>query len=248
MKLKISKEDYAKLDPVIQKLYNEADDGSFTLEVEGTEDTGALKRAKDHEKKLRQEAEKKAREVQEQFDALQQEIADAKEAEAAKKGKGKDGETEALIKSWEAKLAKREKELTAQLEQLQGTLKNSAIDSLARKMATDLAGENAEIILPHIRGRVQVDIVDGKPVTKILDGEGSPSALTPEELQKEFLSNTKFAAIVVGSKGSGGGAGGGRKGSGGATKKLADMTATEEAKFANENPKEYEQLLASEQR
>lgn len=247
MKLKLSKEDYAKLDPVIQKLYNESDDGSFTLEVEGMEDTGALKRAKDHEKKLRQDAEKKARETLDQLESIQAEVASAKEADAAKKAKGKDGgETEALVKSWEAKLAKREKELTSQLDLLQGTLKGSALDALASKMAADLAGENSEIILPHIRGRIQVDLVDGKPVTKILDHEGSPSALTPDELRKEFLSNTKFAAIVVGSKGSGGGAGGSRKGGGGATKRLAEMSATEEAKFANDNPREYQQMLQQE--
>lgn len=122
------------------------------------------------------------------------------------------------------------------------------VDSVASRIATELAGENAEIILPHIQRRLQADIVEGKPVTKVLDLEGSPSALSVEELQKEFLSNQKFSSIIVASKASGGGANGGRKGGGGATKKLSEMSATEEAQFANQNPEQYKQMLAAEQK
>ena len=92
-----------------------------------------------------------------------------------------------------------------------------------------------------------IGMVDGKAVTRVLDADGAVSALKPEELQKEFLSNDRFSAIVVASRASGSGAGGGRKGGGATSKRLSEMSATEEAKFANEKPAEYQQMLAAEQ-
>ena len=126
-------------------------------------------------------------------------------------------------------------------------LKTQMVDSVAMRMATEIAGDNAEIILPHITRRLSAEVVDGKAVTRVLDADGAVSALKPEELQKEFLSNDRFSAIVVASRASGSGAGGGRKGGGATSKRLSEMSATEEAKFANEKPAEYQQMLAAEQ-
>lgn len=242
LKLKITSTELDALSDSVKALYAEQDDGSYALEVEGVEDTGALKRAKDYEKQLRQTAEKAARELKDQLADINLQMEELKEASAGKGGK-KSSELEALEKSWKEKLANKEKELTDKLAGVQNALKTQMVDSVAMRMATDLAGENAELLLPHISRRLAADIADGKASTKVLDADGQPSALTPEELQKEFLSNTKYSSIVIASKASGGGAGGERKGGGGATKKLSDMSATEEAKFANEHPEDYKRMV-----
>lgn len=245
MKYIIDKTEFDKLDDAAKAFYEEQDDGSYKLHVEGLEDTGALKRAKDHEKAQRKEAEKQLRELKEQFETLQEEITELRESGG--KGKGKKDETE-LDKSWQAKYTKRENELQEQINQLEATLSGQAVDSVANRIASELAGDNAHLMLPHVKSRLKVEMVKGKPEVKVLDEEGSVSAFTHEELQKEFLSNQKFSTIVVASKASGSGAGGSNKKGGGATgkKKLSEMSATEEAQFANEHPEEYRQMVEAE--
>jgi hypothetical protein len=239
LKKQIDEATWKKLSEHLQGEYKKNDDGSYTLDVEGDEDTGALKRAKDHEKEQRKAAEALLRETKKKLDDLTEEH---ETLQTQMKTKG-DERLTATEKAWQAKLAKREQELNDQLGTLQKVLKANTVDTVAMQLATELAGDNAEIMLPHIQRRLSADIVDGKAVTKVLGADGSVSALNPDELKKEFLSNTRFSAIVVGSKASGGGAGGTRK-SGSVPKKLSEMSATEEAQFANANPGDYARMVA----
>lgn len=240
LKSKIDEEAFKKLDKSLQAEYKKQDDGSYALDLEGAEDTGALKRAKDHEKEERKKAEQKTKELEAQIAEIQEQL------EAARtEGKGKGDKVTETERAWQAKLAKREKELQAQIDSTQVALKAQMVDAVAANMAAELAGDNAELLLPHIQRRLSAEIVEGKAVTRVLGADGTTSALTPEELKKEVLSSPKFSAIVIASKGSGGGAGGVRKGASG-SKKLSDMTATEEAIFANQDPKGYEAALAAE--
>jgi hypothetical protein len=235
LKHKLDEAAFKTLSEGLKAEYKKQDDGTYVLDVEGLEDTGALKRAKDHEKELRKQAQAEAKKALDDLNALHAEYDDHKT-----KGGSKEAELE---KAWQAKMAKREKELTAQLDLTQNALRNTMQETVATSLAAELAGDNAEIILPHIQRRLKADIVDGKAVTKVLGPDGEVSATTIDELKKEFFTNARFAAVIVGSKGSGGGAGGSRKGSGGAAKKLSEMTATEEAQFANENPSEYQKMI-----
>ena len=69
LKRTVSKEEHAKLDEGIKGLYIEDGDG-FRLDLDGGEDNGALKRAKDREVQLRKDAEAKLREAQERLDEI----------------------------------------------------------------------------------------------------------------------------------------------------------------------------------
>ncbi|WEM33660.1 hypothetical protein PSAKC1_00019 [Pseudomonas phage PSA-KC1] len=60
LKKKLTKEEHAKLSDALKAEYIEDGDG-FRLDVDGDEDTGALKRAKDREAQLRKDAEKEAK-------------------------------------------------------------------------------------------------------------------------------------------------------------------------------------------
>lgn len=243
LKFKIDQAAFDGLAEHFQKEYKKQDDGSYTLDVEGGEDTGALKRAKEHEKGLRKKAEDDLKALKDKLAEKETELEEL-QTDRAKKG-DKSAEVE---QAWKKKLADREKELLGQIEATQKALRNQMEDSVASGLAAELAGDNAELLLPHLKGRLRAEIVDGKAVTKILDPEGNVSALTMDELKKEVLSSPKFSAVVIASKGSGGGAGGARKGAGGTQKKkLSEMTATEEALFARENPQEYQKMIASEQ-
>lgn len=236
LKLKLTKEEYASLNESLQGLYAETDEG-FALDVDGIEDTGALKRAKEHEKAARKLAEDKTREMREQFEQLQKQLEEAGNADSRKKG-----DIEAIEASYQKKLKEAEEKARLEVDKLTSTLKNSTLESHARKLATDLSGESADLILPHILRKLSVDLEEGTPKIRVLGDDGQPTADSLDDLREFFFTNKTYAPIVVGSKASGGGAAG-AKGGGATTKKLSDMTATEEALFAKQNPEKYMQMI-----
>lgn len=244
---KIDHKAFKKLNKVVQDEYKKDDEANeesgYTLDVDGLEDTGALKRAKDHEAQKRKDADKKAKELQEKLDEVNEELTTLRD----EKAKGGDAVSQAEKKLQE-KHAKEVKKLQDEAAALSKALQEHAVENVARGLATELAGDNAELLIPHIQRRLVGGFKDGKVNTSVLDASGAESALTVEELKKEFSTSPKFSAVLVASKGSGAGGTGPRKGAGGApgAKKLSEMTATEEAAFANQNPAEYQRMLAAE--
>lgn len=213
------------LDDSQKALYAEKEGGGFQLQVDGVEDTSALKRAKDHEKEARKAAEDKARELSDQLAEIQKK---AKEAEDDKARKS--GDTEALENSWKEKLANRETELSGQIDSLKGEVQNLLVDSKAAALAAEISSA-PNVILPHIKSRMAVEYDEsGKPQTRILDANGKPSAATLDDLKSELTAREDFQAIIIGSKASGGGAGAG--GSGGGASKIDLSKATPKEKVA----------------
>lgn len=232
MKIRITKDDYEKLSDELKSLYQEAGEG-YQLELEDLEDTGALKRAKDHEKEARKQAEQKARELQAQLDELAN-------AQSRKKG-----DIDALENSYKEKMAKMQQELESRYNALQDALQRKAVDSEATRLATELAGPHASLLLPHIKSRLKAEVEEGNVYTRVLGEDGKPTADTLDDLKNFFLANDVYSPVIIGSKATGGGAAGTVKGAGGPKRKsLSEMTATEEALFARENPQEYEKMLA----
>jgi len=207
-----------------QKLYVEKD-GKFHLQVDGLEDTGALKRAKEHEKTARQTAETKASDLQAQLDTLNDDINKNKDNKSREKG-----DIEALDASWQEKMTKREGEFNTTIEGLNSSLNGLLVDNVSVQMAAEISVEgSSNVLLPHIKARLGVEERDGKMVTVVKDGQGKTSALTVAELKKEFQDNPMFAPVIVGSKGSGGGAGG--DGGDGVTTKQIDLNTASTKDF-----------------
>ena len=223
MKLKKKVKSLDEVQEQYRDLYVEKD-GEFVLEVDGEEDTGALKRAKDHEKKRRQDAEQKTRELEEQMADLQEQLNDLN-------GQKDDKDKSGIEKKWQDKYNKREKELTDQLDSLNKEINTLLIDNVADQIAADLSDSPA-VIRPHIRQRLTVERVAGKAVTRVKDSDGELSALTVDELKSEFQSNNDFASVIRGSKGSGSGANGGQGGQGGKPSKPDFTKASPKEKAA----------------
>lgn len=190
LKKKLTKEEHAKLSDAFKAEYIEDGDG-FRLDVDGDEDTGALKRAKDRESQLRKDAEKALKEAQEKLDALGTD-------DARKKG-----DIETLEKSWQSKLDTQKAEYDGKLSKLTGHTTKSLVDNVALSIASKISTA-PNLILPHIRARLQADFEGDEPKTRVLDKDGKPSALTVEELSQEFIANKDFSAIITASKASGG--------------------------------------------
>jgi len=98
---------------------------------------------------------------------------------------------------------------------------NLTVGAAASSMAAEIAVQgSASLLLPHIERRLTVEIRDGKAVTKVLDKEGRPSAMTIEELKKEFITDKAFAPVIAGTKASGTGYRGGDWGGGDGNKTI----------------------------
>ena len=221
LKKKLSKAEYDKLSDAIKAEYIEDGDG-FRLDIDGDEDTGALKRAKDREAQLRRDAEAKLREAQEELDRINGD-------DARKKG-----DIATLEKSWQKKLDDTKAEYEGKVSKLTTHTTKTLVDNVATQIATKISNAPA-LLLPHIKSRLQADFEGDSPVTRVLDKDGKPSAMTVEELAAEFVANKDFSAIITASKASGGAGKPSNNNGGGApnnSDKPADLASMNPAQLA----------------
>lgn len=242
MALKSILESLDGLSDDIKKEYTEKD-GKFYLDIEGLDEhpgVGALKRAKDHEKSLRQKAETKVTELEGSLLAKDTEI------EGLRTGAVPKDDVNALKQSYETKLTAKETEFNERYGKLNGLVEKHMLDGKALELATEISTVPA-LLVPHIRGRLKLEEVDGQLSISVLDPTGKPSAASLDDLRKELLSNKNFAPILIGSKASGGGANGG-SGGGGASKKLGEMSEAERTQFAKNDPEGFKVALRESQK
>ena len=238
MKLNVSTDEYELLDDAIKSEYKQGANG-YELTVEGLEDTGALKRAKEHEKERRQKVENELKEVKDQLTLKEDEIIDLRKGAVSK------DDVEALERSYKEKLEKTSTEYETRINEAEGSLRNMLVDNVATKLANEISTV-PDLMSGAISARLTTEIVDGKATTRVLDRDGKPSALTVDELKKEFIANERFSSIIVGSNASGSGAIGSGNG-GGAAKKFSEMSEADRVSLYKESPDDYRKLRDQEQ-
>lgn len=243
LKRQITKAEHAALVPAIQVEYKADSSGdTFTLDAVGFDDPAELRRARDREKEKATEEKTRADNLQAKLEALgpdaQQKLKDINTIE----------------KSWQTKLTEETGKLSNQLSDRDKFINTLLIDNVAQSMATEIAGDNAAILLPHIRTRLKVEHVDGgNPLTRVLDKDGRPSASSIEDLKKEFLNDQRFAVVVIGSKGSGGGAAGrqqhqgGGSGAPGGQKKFGELSEKERVDWYRRDPNGFREASKAHQ-
>ena len=186
IKFKLTQEEFDALEDDMKSMYSEKD-GAYTLAIEGLPNFEGLSKKVEEllgEKKAEQEKRRLAEE-------------EAKKATEERARKA--GDIETLEKSWSEKLQALQKEMQSQIDERDGRLHTLLVDNEAQRLAVALAGDSADILLPHIKSRLAVE--SGK--TRVLDKEGKPSALSLDDLAKEFQTNKLFAPVIIGSKASG---------------------------------------------
>jgi hypothetical protein len=192
LKRKINKSTFEKLSEELKKEYKAgSSDDEFILDTEGDEDTGALRRALERERENASTSKKRLAE-------LETELEELNSSDARKKGDIKTLET-----SWNKKLESQKNEYEAKVSKLTSHVQKTLVDNVANDIAHRISKAPA-LLLPHIRSRIVADLDGDEPTTKILGADGKVSAMTVADLEKEFVGNKDFAAIIVASKASGG--------------------------------------------
>lgn len=192
MALKMTVDSLAGLPADVSALYKAGAEGKFSLDLEGVEDTGALKRAKDHEKAARVNAEKMAADLALRLENLES------EREKMLLGSIPKGDVEKLEGTWKKKF----EAAATETDGLKGSLKSLLVDNIAQAIASKISTAPS-LLMPHIRGRLTADYTSGKASTRVLDKLGQPSDMTLEELEKEIIANAEYAPIISASQATG---------------------------------------------
>ena len=172
---------------------------------------------------------------------LEEKARTKKEAEqAALEAAKKSGDLESLEKSWQKKVETTEQELRTEIKQYEQMLASITSGAEARRLAADLAlPGHADLLMPHIAGRLKTEIRDGKPTVRVLDRDGTPSAMTVDDLRKEIMGTELFAPILAGSKANGAGGTGRSDGGKPKLKAFNEYTSSELVELKRADPDTY---------
>lgn len=239
MPLKFAVKTLEEVPEAERALYVEDKEVGFKLAVEGIEDPAELRRAKQRETEGRKAAEKRIADM-EAAQATKDEDARKAKEEALKKA----GDVDSLQKSWQEKYdkdieAERNKYVPA-LSEMEKDLQREMIDRHATEIAAAISLPGSEkVLFPHVQRRLRIEMRDGRRTTVVVDPEGKASAMTLDELKKEFVADKGFAPMLAASRASGGGANGGKGGATDAKTKtraeFAAMNAADQMAFIVKN-------------
>ena len=224
------------LDENLHQFYEKKADGKFHLKLED-DDAEPLRRAKEHEVGLRQIAERDRDAAKEELEKAKTKITELERAVSSS--------TQELRADHERAVRELNEKHAKDTEGLQNTIREVFVNQVASSIAGDIAIDEgaAELLSEVIQKRLQVEMVNGKPVTRVLNADGTASNKSPDDLKNEYLQTKKYAAILRANDASGGGANGGSNGGGATGKKLADLGDEERNKLARENPAELQRLV-----
>ncbi len=186
LKRKINKDAYEALPDVLKAEYKANGDG-FVLD---TDDATELLQARDNANRERDTALASVNE-------LKQKLKDATTALADAQKSG--GDWTALENSYKSKVVNLQTQLDEANTNLTRANKELKCAPIADKIAS--AFTVPALVKDRIMSRLDYDPKTGD--VRVLDATGKPTALTSDDLQKEFVDNPDFKAIVVASKASG---------------------------------------------
>lgn len=235
MKKKLSKAAYEALEAPIKPFYKLiGEDYVLQVDDEGNTDPETdpveLRRARDREKQTAKDEKKRADDLQTKLDGITNTSA------------RKAGDIDALEASWKTKTETQKTDYEAKIGKLTSQINKLTVETTAERIAAEICGENAHLVMPHLKDRLRVELDGDTPKLRVLDAEGKPSAVTVEDLQKEFVANPKFKSIIIASKASGG-ATSSRTSSQAVpgNKKFSELTEAERIAWYNSDPKAFTQ-------
>ncbi len=190
-KFKISKAEWEKLSDEQKALYTAKGD-DYQLQIDGLPDFEGM------QSKLNTLLDETKQAKKDKADAEARAKAEAEEAAR------KNGNVEALEKSWGEKLAQSEAAHKAELEKYHGQVSKLMVTNEAQAIASKLFGKNAALLQHHVVGRLALEKGEnGEFKTRVLDKDGKASAMSLADLEKEFSGREDFKGLLVTTKATG---------------------------------------------
>ena len=190
LKCKVTAAEYAALPEALKAFYKQSGE-SYLLQ---TDEAAELIAARDREK-LRADG------LQGQVSSLTTQVTTLTTENLSLKQKG--GDVLSIETSWKAKLDSLERTTNDKLAAKDKQLQQVLVVKEAEKLATKMAGNNSHLLAPVIQLRLSADTSGEQAITRVLDVQGKPSALTLDELEKELRESKKYDAILIASHASG---------------------------------------------
>lgn len=190
-KFKISKAEWEKLSDEQKALYTAKGD-DYQMQIDGLPDFDGMQTK-----------------LNTLLDETKQAKKDKAEAEAkakteAEEAARKNGNVEALEKSWGEKLAQAEAASKAQIAKYHDQVSKLMVTNEAQALSSKLFGKNAALLQHHVVGRLALEQGEnGEFKTRVLDKDGKVSALTLADLEKEFSGREDFKPLLVTTKATG---------------------------------------------
>ena len=251
IKVSLTPNEFASVNDALKNEYVLQTDGTYKLDLGGMyatdKDPAGLMSALEKEREENRLVKAKLNEIETERDAA------AREAEMARASKK--GDTEALQKLFAEERQKLQDDYKRQVDEANMRVvkqQEAAAEQYklnqAQKLASELFGKKAALVVPHILK--DMNVVPGEnPKLEFLNSYGQPDLTMNFEKYKESLSqNEMFGDMIVQTQASGGSAndrnGSSPARSGGKAKAFNDYTSSELVQILQENPKEYERLKA----
>lgn len=204
MAIKITKTEYDALPDSVKGTFAAEGDDSY---VQKTEDVGGLKSALEAERKLREAAERDARQTKQEFDGLNaEEIRKmlAEQNKAKEEADKKAGNFEAILKAKEEEWRKQYNAEKLRADTLEKDYTEKEIESV---LVNSLSGakvipERLEAAKDLLRQKVVGERNDGKTVLKFKDATGYAQEMKPEDLTAKFKEANPYFFSADGKTGS----------------------------------------------
>jgi predicted RNase H-like nuclease (RuvC/YqgF family) len=203
LKKKLTADEWKKLAKDLQGEYT-ADGDDYILDLDGDDDDdddtiGELRRAHDREKADNKKLKRDLREMQAKLKKFEDDESDPETR------RRRDDVTK-LETEWQEKIEAAKTEGEERARKLREKTRTNLINGTANGLAAEIS-TMPKLLAKEIRERLVVDFDDDdEPTLVVLGKNGKPSDMSLEQLKKEFVANKDFAAIIIGSKASGGGA------------------------------------------
>ena len=228
LKKQITKTEFDGLPEAFRTEYK-AQGENFVLDIDG-DDGIDWKAKRELEVEHRKRAEAKVVTAQHELDEM-------------RRGAIPKNDVAALEASWQTKVTEAETRHKAEIEARDLVIANSTITTTAKEIASIFLAPAA--MLPMIAQRLKSEVTNGHAITRVLDKNGQPSAMSVEDLKKEYMADATLAPVIVASKASGSGADGGKPAGGQGGKKFSEMGDEERTALFKSDPDEFRRQVAA---
>ena len=215
LKRKVTKAEYDKFSDDMKKLYKAGEfSDTFVLDTDddNSDDPEELRRALAREREDRKKAQKELRELRDggNNDDNDDDNDDGDNDGDTRRGRPRSSKRQAedaqkIDRDWKKKYDKDTGGLNAKLSAKDAFIKKTMIEGAANAIANKIS-TSPKLLAKAIADRLTVDFDGDEPELIINGDDGKPNGMSLEKLEKEFRDNKEYAAIIIGSKATGGGA------------------------------------------